>query len=309
MPQQTFYGQGKLLLTSEYFVLDGAQALAVPTRFGQRMSVAAGDVSSAATLKWTSVDHAGKLWLSASFDLSDFAIKNSEDERTIRPLREILRAARTLNSEFLTGGRDIDVTTTLEFPSDWGLGSSSTLIYMVGQWAEVCPFKLLEGTFGGSGYDIACAGAPQAILYQVSGGMPKWSHVTFNPPFTEHLYFAHLNRKQNSRHGIRHYREVNPSPAPAIKRLNQIAQKMLKAAHLEEFDALLAEHEELIAKALNLSVVKEALFADYWGQIKSLGAWGGDFVLATSDRTRKETNDYFHRRGYKTVLSYDELIL
>ena len=37
--------------------------------------------------------------------------------------------------------------------------------------------------------------------------------------------------------------------------------------------------------------------------IKSLGAWGGDFVLAT----RKNKN-YFIEKGFDTILSYSEII-
>ena len=39
MDDQYFYGHGKLLLTGEYFVLDGAMALALPTTVGQSMKV------------------------------------------------------------------------------------------------------------------------------------------------------------------------------------------------------------------------------------------------------------------------------
>ena len=34
-----FYSNGKLLLTGEYLVLDGANAFAVPTKFGQNLIV------------------------------------------------------------------------------------------------------------------------------------------------------------------------------------------------------------------------------------------------------------------------------
>jgi len=54
--------------------------------------------------------------------------------------------------------------------------------------------------------------------------------------------------------------------------------------------------------------VREARFADYWGELKSLGAWGGDFVLATSTRDPQETRDYFRARGLDTVIPYGELI-
>ena len=29
--------------------------------------------------------------------------------------------------------------------------------------------------------------------------------------------------------------------------------------------------------------IKENAFSDYFGQVKSLGAWGGDFVLVTGN--------------------------
>jgi hypothetical protein len=57
---------------------------------------------------------------------------------------------------------------------------------------------------------------------------------------------------------------------------------------------------------LQLTPVKERLFDDYFGAVKSLGAWGGDFVLATGDKT---TPAYFKKKGYSTVLTYKEMIL
>ena len=39
METQTFYSNGKLLITGEYVVLDGAKALALPTKFGQSLLV------------------------------------------------------------------------------------------------------------------------------------------------------------------------------------------------------------------------------------------------------------------------------
>ena len=36
---QSFYAHGKLLITSEYLVLDGAEALALPTVYGQSLEV------------------------------------------------------------------------------------------------------------------------------------------------------------------------------------------------------------------------------------------------------------------------------
>lgn len=39
MSEKLFYSNGKLLLSGEYAVLDGALSLAVPTKYGQLLSV------------------------------------------------------------------------------------------------------------------------------------------------------------------------------------------------------------------------------------------------------------------------------
>ncbi len=62
---------------------------------------------------------------------------------------------------------------------------------------------------------------------------------------------------------------------------------------LKEFENCLYEHERVVSNALDMPRVKDRLFSDYWGAVKSLGAWGGDFVMVTSDRSREETKEYF----------------
>ena len=61
MRDQFFYGHGKLLLTGEYFVMDGALALALPTTVGQSMKVKYRH-SYKPTLNWKSYNHAGAVW-------------------------------------------------------------------------------------------------------------------------------------------------------------------------------------------------------------------------------------------------------
>ncbi|MFT6748973.1 MAG: hypothetical protein ACJAQ1_000901, partial [Flavobacterium sp.] len=39
---------------------------------------------------------------------------------------------------------------------------------------------------------------------------------------------------------------------------------------------------------------------------KSLGAWGGDFVMIISENNPKS---YFKAKGYETILTYNEMIL
>ncbi len=75
---------------------------------------------------------------------------------------------------------------------------------------------------------------------------------------------------------------------------------------MQEFETLLNLHEQILSSALNVTTIKEQLFPDYKGSIKSLGGWGGDFVLVTA---RENTLDYFKTKGYKTILSYSDMIL
>jgi hypothetical protein len=81
-----------------------------------------------------------------------------------------------------------------------------------------------------------------------------------------------------------------------------------KATDLIGFDYLIREHEALIARILKMDRAKDLYFSDFWGEIKSLGAWGGDFVLATSNRSLEETKLYFRERGFNICLKYDDLI-
>jgi hypothetical protein len=53
-------------------------------------------------------------------------------------------------------------------------------------------------------------------------------------------------------------------------------------------------------------MVQKEMFSDYFGQTKSLGAWGGDFILATGN---DDTPIYFKNKGFDTVISYQDMIL
>ena len=66
------------------------------------------------------------------------------------------------------------------------------------------------------------------------------------------------------------------------------------------------EHEQLVSKVIQLQSVQKELFSDYFGQTKSLGAWGGDFILATGN---DDTPGYFRQKGFETIIPYQDLIL
>ena len=126
-----------------------------------------------------------------------------------------------------------------------------------------------------------------------------------DPRIREQLFFVHLNQKQNSREGIERYRAQNCGQEK-LDLVSGLTSRMASAQDLPEFDCLIKEHEEIISSIIGLQPVKDELFPDYFGQVKSLGAWGGDFVLATGD---SRTIEYFQKKGYSTVLGYSEMVL
>lgn len=299
------------MLTGEYVVLDGATSLAVPTSFGQDLTVESIEESQ---LIWGSFDHTNQCWFEAIFDLPKLrlvsatfnSLQEGSSEFIAETLLKILQEARRLNADFLQTEKGFVVKTNLTFPRDWGLGSSSTLINNIAQWANVDPFKLLWNSFSGSGYDIACAQNDSPILYRFDGKEPFVNTCDFTPSFKEQLFFVHLNQKQNSREGIQRYRESSKDKKELIDRISQISFDLLAVESLEVFESLIEEHELLISSVIGLPTVKENLFPDYFGSIKSLGAWGGDFVLVTGN---EETPNYFKQKGYSTILSYSEMVL
>ncbi|SEQ03674.1 Mevalonate kinase [Hyunsoonleella jejuensis] len=309
---QTFRSNGKLLLTGEYVVLDGAIALAAPTKQGQSLYV---ETIIDQKIHWKSFDENGNCWFDAEFNTVDFEVlkhtstglnTSIQHINIAQRLKQILSAVNTLNPDFLNTHNGYKVETHLDFPNNWGLGTSSTLINNIAQWANVDAFKLLELTFGGSGYDIACAQHNTAITYQLLNGTPIVKPVVFNPSFKNHLYFVYLNKKQNSRDGIAHYKTFQQDLGSVISDITTITTRMISCENLKEFQELLFTHEQVISKIIRQDTVTSILFSDFDGALKSLGAWGGDFILAASEQ---DPSSYFIKKGFHTVIPYRDMIL
>ena len=283
-------------------MLDGALALAIPTKFGQSLTVK--NLANHEII-WKSHDHQGTIWFEGRFSISQNNIKHvtSSDIEISNRLLQILNAAKKLNVSFLNTG--FEVTTTLNFQKNWGLGTSSTLINNIAQWAQIDPYKLLGLTFGGSGFDVACAQNNTPITYQLNNSIRLVNLIDFNPPFKSHLYFVYLNRKQNSRESIASYKQKMTSQ-DAIEKASRLTQNIIQAKDLKTFCNLIEAHEILISNLLNINPIKQMLFPNFKGSIKSLGGWGGDFILAVS---QDNPMSYFESKGFKTVIPYSEMVL
>lgn len=281
-------------------------ALAVPTKYGQDMVV---DSKEEKGLRWQSFDSEGKIWFDGEFDIPSGKYIKGNDEGVGQTLEKMFEYILSIDPHFFNDKDGTLIKTHLDFPRNWGLGSSSTMIYNLAQWANVDAFLLLENSMGGSGYDIACAGSDIPILYQLQFKTPFTREAYFNPPFKDNLYFIYLGEKQNSRSGIKYYRKNVKEDPKAISNISIITNRMINSTRLNEFQSLVKNHEKMMSSLLNIPRVKKERFPDYWGQVKSLGAWGGDFVMATSNESREKTEKYFLDKGYDVFFGYNELIL
>ena len=303
--QTTFYSNGKLLITGEYLVLDGARAFALPTKFGQNLIVENGTNKE---IIWKSYNIDETIWFQDTISFTEIIENNKTNTETVKStLTNILHEAYLLNPDFINYSEGYNISTHLTFPKNWGLGTSSTLLNNIAQWTKIDAFTLLKNSFGGSGYDIACAQNNTAIIYSLENNLPIVEQISFKPDFRENIYFVYLNKKQSSKTAINaYYNNKNENLARNIADNNKLTDAILNAETAKEFASALQKHEIHLSNILEIQTIKEIAFPDFNGVVKSLGAWGGDFVMVIS---KEDPTVYFKSKGYETILSYDKMIL
>ena len=295
------YSSGKILLTGEYVILDGALSLASPTKFGQYLKL---EENQSNLINWKSINYDGKIWFECTIKNENLEIKSTSSKKVSDTLIRIIDLIRENNPSFLKNN-GYDISTNLTFDKYWGLGSSSTLISNLATLSGVDPYVLNNKIFKGSSYDIACANSISPIVYQLSEGKRIINEVSFKPSFHEKIYFIYLNKKQSSISEIENYKNKKASDS-IINEISNITSMILQCNSIEAYEKLIESHELIISKLLSKPTIKETLFKDFNGSIKSLGAWGGDMIMATS---RNNPNKYFREKGYSTIFKFEELLI
>lgn len=306
MTSGEFFSRGKFLLSGEYLVLHGARALAVPLKMGQKMVVA--ELGEPDILRWeTFVED--KLWFSSAFQLRDMEILDASDEKTAHFIQRLLKTAGKLEPGLHLRKPGYSVKNYIEFDIRWGLGSSSSLLSNLAYWLDINPFTLYLGLYNGSGYDVFCSRAEKPILFQLKEGRPIVHESAFKPSFSNQLYFVYSGRKQNSQESVRKFRAQNLMDDLLIREISDLTDSMLKSTSLEDFSRLMRLHESILSSVLGIRVVKDELFPDFQGEIKSLGAWGGDFLMAASEMTEEEVRNYFKKKNLQVIFNWNEIVL
>jgi len=292
-----FYASGKLLLFGEYLVLKGSGCLAIPLSYGQKMQV---EFSETDFFEWTS-SYNDDAWFSCIFSKM-LEIINTSDLPKAQMLTGLMEIIKEMDPYLFEKG--LNFHTEMNFQPEWGFGSSSTFISLLAQWSKTDPYLLLKKSFGGSGYDIACATAKTPVIYDMENHQTV--PVYLFPKVTSKILFVYSGKKKDSNEAVKQFSAQTVSDDD-IEKMKRIIIAAANATQIDVFEEAMEESEKLLSHILKLKPVKEFFFADYPYAIKSLGAWGGDFFMA-SFRKENEARKYFEEKGYTTLFNYNELI-
>jgi mevalonate kinase len=300
-----FFAHGKLLISAEYMVLHGSLALALPLHKGQTLQRLRSEDRN--VFSWDAYETESR-WFSAKYNPATLEIIETSDQEKAENLRFLIKTLIEIDPSFQRELFTWDVETVLEFSPKWGFGSSSTLIALMAEWAEINPLDLHFRVSDGSGYDVACALAKRPILYKLREDGPHYRHVLFNPPFAKNLYFVWLGKKQSTaEHLVEMADKINPG-YQEILHFTTLTQQMTEATELSEFRQLMEEHEAKLSELIKLDRVSATLFPDLPGSVKSLGAWGGDFVLIATESDSETLYSYLDKKGFNTIFRYNDLV-
>ena len=292
-----YRANGKLLLTSEYAITQGAKGLALPARLGQKIHYFPNIEGK--SISWSSLDHNCQEWFWAEFSLS-LEVLRTTNEKVAKRLLKNLQIVKSHSSLLDKPG---SFKTELEFPAEWGLGTSSTFTSLLAQCAQVDPLETFKNAHGGSGYDLACAKADGPITYQLIENKAKVLNTTIPFDFLDELGFVYRGKKQLTSESLNLVKS-KPFSDDQIDRFNFLTDAFLQSKSLLELEDVIEEHESLLAEHLGLTKVKQELFGELPGQVKSLGGWGGDFVLVTRLRSSEQ---WLKQKGYTTIFPFKEL--
>jgi len=298
----TYRANGKLLLTGEYLVLHGAKAIALPLNVGQSLTVSEGNRSD--SFIWEAL-YNGQVWFSCELSPTDFSIINTSHHEKAEILSQIFKSIRNLNPVFHPKA-GIQFETVLESNPEWGFGSSSTLISLLSQWSGVDPFILNERIFKGSGFDIACATSDGPIYYVRN---KPTAPILLDYPFADQLFLLYSGQKKKTSSEVNKYLKEKQVSVQLVDEISTLSNEFADCRDQKEFNRLIILHEQLVGGLIGKTPVKSEYFPDFDGEIKSLGAWGGDFYLISTKLPFSETKKYFENTGLTTIFRWDDLIL
>lgn len=288
---KAFYAPGKVMLCGEYTVTIGQEALALPVQLGQWMRVWEFEMKDEWKLVWQSQAVDGQAWWNMSFSLEQFLV---EPDTLFQEFADdaialnLLKLLQQLPMKTWTPGKSVRIETQLQFPREWGLGSSSTLCALLAQWAHADAQQIQKNVWGGSGYDVAIATVGKPLVYWIQHEEPQWAEWRLAADLSQNWWILMPGTKQNSRDSLNlvkeRLQELQQEPF-IMHQLKQIIDRIKMAEDVPTLEAGLEMYQAILGTMLELETPYQQ-----WGWqpvrgglCKWLGAWGGDMILVNEN--------------------------
>lgn len=295
----------KLLLSGEYLVLSGAEALAIPLKFGQELSVSEGD---AGKITWVSKGPSG-VWFSAVFSAAGEVVEAS-NIKSAQFVSSLISAINATVPTFFQRFLGKTITIVADFDLNWGLGSSSSLVALLAQLSGIEPLVLHRKVSNGSGYDVVAATCSTPLFYRQINGIATYSSVKLPSVFQMNVWFAYLGKKEDSAAGVERFiSSTKRWNASTIDNISAITRKMAAVENADQLCRLMDNHEVILSDVLEVEPLKQLRFSDFEGSVKSLGAWGGDFAMFCSSIPTNQVYSYIAAKGLTPVFSFNDITL
>lgn len=259
-------------------------------------------VADAGKISWRCFDKDGRCWLSVLFEKS-LEIINCTDTAKAVIIQRLLKFIRQKKPACFKG--NLQFRFDLDFDRMFGFGTSSTLIALLSQWSGVDAYELSAQSFFTSGYDVAAATAKYPFIYSMQNRLEQT--FAFPEGIVGNLLFVYLGDKQSTFSRVKSFNQLGKGQESDVQEMNRIVDAALACKNIEEWEKLMEESEQLLSPLLNMEPVQKALFDDYPFKIKSLGAWGGDFIMATC-RDVDGCKRYFTNKNKSIFFTFSELI-
>ena len=282
---KSFYAPGKVLLTGEYLVLNGFEAIALPTNVGQTLHTWEFDTPGQQQdfMIFEAKDQFGEVWLTTRFSLPNFEILDIDKKENIE-LDRLAGIFQKADPAFWKLGKSLRLETNLQFNRVHGLGSSSTLVTLLSDFMNLDALSVQFDIFGGSGYDVAIAKNRKPLVYWLTETDSNWDFWKLNSELTQNWSIVFYGQKMDSRTSLKNVQDA----------LNEIAEDEFYTAQIDHIlnltksakdvlslEASLEMYQKILSQALELSTPYDVLEIEpvAQGLCKWLGAWGGDMIL------------------------------
>lgn len=298
----SLFSHGKIILLGEYAVLYGADALCLPLRTGQTLTV---ENISGNNIEWK--------WIYKTDVIADFIfhkdsldVLQGEKSNGSQWIKSLITLIREQNPLFLKD-QTLRLTFDNHFPVNWGLGTSSATISSICRLAKVDPFIVNQKLMGGSGADIACTTRSNWFLYRKKPDDQMCWDLPLDFKMSKYFYFIYSGEKMGT---AKHLKKLSSKKQPnkdAMRSLHKLIYKFLTVSSVSATNEVIQDHERIISGINGLRPVG-GLFSEFNGSVKSLGAWGGDFFLAVSEWDPERVFNYFHDKGYRDIFRWDDFV-